>query len=67
MPPVTYYQKFVQAGEPYNCLEDPNDHKFKLTYTTEVEIENKKRDRVDLDDEDLKKSIDDGTFRKNIQ
>ena len=131
LPPIICNEKYVQAGEPYNSLEDPKDHKFKSTYTTfeknndgmwvykgncfkgqnidtefmsgfeivdniedfegdklllqsnctvvslkkdkymvtletngEVEIENKKGDRVYLDDEDLKKSIDNGTFEK---
>lgn len=34
LPPVTFREHFVQAGEPYSHRVDPEDKKFKATYTT---------------------------------
>lgn len=33
-PPITDYEDFVQAGEPYDTMMDPEDNKFKSRYTT---------------------------------
>lgn len=34
VPPVTHYETFIQAGEPYSHELDIEDNKFKATYTT---------------------------------
>ena len=34
LPPITYYEEFVQAGEPYSHELDIEDNKYKATYTT---------------------------------
>ena len=33
-PPITNYENFVQGGEPYDAMMDPEDNKFKSRYTT---------------------------------
>lgn len=34
VPPVTHYETFIQAGEPYGARFDSEDNKWKETYTT---------------------------------
>ncbi len=34
VPPITHYETFIQAGEPYGTRFDSEDNKWKETYTT---------------------------------